>query len=308
MQCLSVSDLPEGSTWTWEIKLDGFRCEAVKSGNSVTLYSRLQNSLNERHPCIVNALKTLPNETVLDGELIALDDDGRASFQLMQNFKSAADRIRYYVFDVLVLKGHDLTRLPLSERRVILRSEIKLKDERIKLVEHVEGESDKVLVAVRQNRLEGIVGKRSDSVYEGGERSGLWIKHRVHAGQEFVIGGFTTGGRGFDALVIGYYDGPELRFVAKVRNGFNPIERRKIAGKLKPLVAERCPFVNLPEKRAGRWGAGLTADKMRDCQWLKPKLVAQFQFLEWTGNDHLRHAKFVRMREDKLAKDVWKES
>lgn len=134
-----------------------------------------------------------------------------------------------------------------------------------------------------------------------------WAKHRINAGQEFVIGGFTTGGRGFDALVIGYYDGPDLRFVAKVRNGFNTIERRKIAEKLKPIVTQKCPFVNLPEKRTGRWGAGLTADKMKECQWLKPKLVGQTELL-WTGKHHLRHAKFVGMRDDKLAQQVRKES
>jgi DNA ligase D-like protein (predicted ligase) len=308
MQCLAVSQIPVGPQWTWEIKLDGYRCEAVKAVNKITLYSRLENSLNEKHPYIVAALKDLPNNTVIDGELVALDDEGRASFNLMQNVKSAADRIRYYVFDIMVLKGRDLTRLPLSERRKILKSEIKLKDKRVALVEHVAGESDKVLMAARQNRLEGIIGKRTDSFYEIGERSGSWVQHRINAGQEFVIGGFTTGGRGFDELVIGYYDGQNLRFVAKVRNGFNTIERRKITEKLKPLVTHKCPFVNLPEKRAGRWGAGLTADKMKECVWLKPKLVGQFEFLEWTGKDHLRHAKFVGMRDDKLAKQVRKES
>jgi ATP-dependent DNA ligase len=253
MKCLAVSQIPLGPQWTWEIKLDGYRCEGVKAAKKVTLYSRLANSLNEKHPYIVEALNDLPNDTVIDGELIALDDDGRASFSLMQNFKSAAGRIRYDVFDILVLRGRDLTRLPLSERRKILTSEIKLMDERIALVEHVAGESDKILMAVRQNRLEGIIGKRSDSFYEIGERSGSWVKHRINAAQEFVIGGFTTGGRGFDALVIGYYDGADLRFVAKVRNGFNTIERRRISEKLKPLVTQKCPFVNLPEERAGRW-------------------------------------------------------
>jgi DNA ligase D-like protein (predicted ligase) len=308
MQCLSVASLPVGPNWTWEVKLDGFRCQAVKIESQVTLYSRLANSLNEKHPYIVDALQDLHSDTVIDGELIALDDEGRASFHLMQNFKSAANRIKYYVFDILVLKGRDLTRLPLSERRKVLKSEIKLKDKRIALVEHVAGESDKVLMAVRQNRLEGIIGKKSDSFYEIGERTGSCVKHRVNAGQEFVIGGFTTGARGFDALVIGYYEGSELRFVAKVRNGFNPIGRRKITERMKPLLTQKCPFVNLPEKRAGRWGAGLTAEKMKECLWLKPTLVAQFQFLEWTGKDHLRHAKFVGMREDKFAKDVRKES
>jgi ATP-dependent DNA ligase len=195
----------------------------------------------------------------------------------------------------------------LSERRKLLRSEIKL-NRRLVLVDYVEGKSDQVLAAVRENKLEGIIGKRADSAYEVGQRSGSWIKHRINVGQEFVIGGYTIGGRGFDALVIGYYDGTELRFAAKVRNGFTPLDRQKISARLKKLAVEKCPFVNLPETRQGRWGAGLTAEKMKECRWVKPKLVGQFEFLEWTGKDHLRHTKFVGMRDDKLAKDVKRES
>lgn len=306
MQCLSVAKLPEGPDWTWEIKLDGYRCEAVRSGKNVTLYSRLENSLNVKHPYIVNALKHLPDDTVIDGELIALDDNGRPSFTLMQNFKSASERIRYYVFDILILKSRDLTREPLSERRKLLRSEIEL-NPRLVLVDYVEGKSDQVMAAVVKNKLEGIVGKRADSVYEAGERSGSWIKHRVNVGQEFVIGGYTVGGNGFDALVIGYYKGKDLRFAAKVRNGFTPVDRKKISAQLRPLAVDKCPFANLPETKEGRWGAGLTSEKMKECRWVKPKLVGQFEFLEWTGKDHLRHVKYVGMRDDKLATDVSKE-
>src|ERR1700730_18642657 len=124
MQCLSVSKLPSAPQWTWEIKLDGYRAVAVKSGKKVTLYSRLENSLNLKHPYIVEPLSGLPDNTVGDGELVALDDDGRPNFNLMQKVREAASRIHYYIFDLLVLKGRDLTKLPLSERRRLLKSEI----------------------------------------------------------------------------------------------------------------------------------------------------------------------------------------
>ena len=192
MQCLSVSKLPTGPLWTWEIKMDGYRALAVKNGR-VTLYSRLENSLNVKHPYVVEPLAALPDGTVVDGELVALDDDGRPNFNLMQKFREAADRIHYYVFDLLVLKGRDLTQLPLSERRKLLKTEIKIKDDRIRLMEFAEASSDQILKAVREQKLEGIIGKRADSVYEVGQRSGSVDKiqaelragvrdRRLHAG------------------------------------------------------------------------------------------------------------------------------
>ena len=308
MQCLSVAKLPSGPQWSWEIKLDGYRALAVKSGKNVTLYSRLQNSLNIKHPYIVEALAGLPNDTVVDGELVALDDDGRPNFNLMQKFREAASRIHYYVFDVLVVKGRDLTKLPLSERRRLLKSEISIRDERIRIVEFAEAGSEQISAAARKQNLEGIVGKRADSIYESGQRSGAWIKYRIASGQEFVIGGHTPGTHGVDAIIVGYYRGKDLIFVAKVRNGFVPETRRQVFTQLRPLVQGKCPFVNLPETKRGRWGQGLDAEAMKACVWVKPKLVAQIQFLEWTGADHLRHAKFAGMRDDKLARDVTRES
>jgi DNA ligase D-like protein (predicted ligase) len=308
MQCLAVAKLPAGPQWTWEIKLDGYRAEAVKSGRKVKLYSRRENSLNAKHPYIVEPLSGLPDDTVVDGELVALGDDGRPDFHMMQKFRNASNRIHYYIFDLLVLQGRDLTGVPLSERRRLLKAKIRIKDKRIRIVEYAEADSKTLLTAIKKQSLEGIIGKRSDSVYEAGERSGAWIKHRLNSGQELVIGGYTPGGHGFDALTVGYYAGKDLRFVAKVRNGFMPEIRREIFKQIKPLETPKCPFVNLPELKSGRWGTGLTADKMKECVWLKPELVAQFEFLEWTGADHLRHAKFVGMRDDKKARDVRKES
>jgi bifunctional non-homologous end joining protein LigD len=130
---------------------------------------------------------------------------------------------------------------------------------------------------------------------------------RINLGQEFVIGGFTPGSNGFDALVVGFYDGRSLQYGARVRAGFTPAARRDIYKKLTPLITEICPFANLPEAKSGRWGQGLTAAKMRECIWVRPKLVAHFEFLEWTGTNHVRHIKFVRMRDDKAPKSAVRE-
>jgi ATP-dependent DNA ligase len=132
---------------------------------------------------------------------------------------------------------------------------------------------------VKAQSLEGLVAKRRDSRYEPGLRSGAWMKMRVNAGQEFVIGGYTLGGATFDALVFGYYDDDKLIYAARTRNGFTPKLRAELRKKFKPLEIKGCPFANLPEKKAGRWGAGLTAAKMEACRWLKPLLVGQFEFV-----------------------------
>jgi ATP-dependent DNA ligase len=151
------------------------------------------------------------------------------------------------------------------------------------------------------------VAKRRDSRYEPGLRSGAWQKMRINQGQEFVIGGYTIGGTTFDALVFGYYDGGKLIYAARTRNGFTPKLRAELLKKFKGLETTECPFANLPEKKAGRWGAGLTAAKMDECRWLKPKLVAQFEFVEWTADAHLRHSRFIALRDDKRATDVVRE-
>jgi ATP-dependent DNA ligase len=162
--------------------------------------------------------------------------------------------------------------------------------------------------SVKQQGLEGLVAKRRDSKYEPGLRSGAWMKMRVNQGQELVIAGYTPSPKNFDALVIGYYKDGKLMYAARTRNGFTPASRAELFRKIKPLEIADCPFTNLPERKAGRWGAGLTAAKMAECRWLKPVLVGQFEFVEWTEDAHLRHSRFVALREDKKATDVSRES
>jgi ATP-dependent DNA ligase len=188
-----------------------------------------------------------------------------------------------------------------------LKSFVVVHDKRIRTLDYVEAAPTDLLSAVREQGLQGIIGKQKDSLYQPGKRSGAWIKYRVNRGQELVIGGYVPGVHGLDSIIVGYYEGHDMVYVARVRNGFVPASRRHVFGKLQPLVIPKCPFVNLPETRRSRWGEGLTAEGMNKCVWVRPGLVAQIEFLEWTESDHLRHSKFVALRNDKDARSVIKE-
>jgi bifunctional non-homologous end joining protein LigD len=294
MECALVSELPEGPNWTYEVKLDGYRAIGVKSSRETILYSRNHKNFNKRFPQITKALDDLPADTVIDGEVVALDESGRPDFHRLQHVTAEASRIHYFVFDFLVLKGRDLTSLPLTERRKLLKS-IKFPSGRIRISEQFDISAADIVSAVRQQGLEGVVAKRKTSVYEAGKRTGSWAKFRINRGQEFVVGGFMPGVHGLDSVIVGHYRGKDLIYVARVRNGFVPATRRIVYAKLKPLVLDKCPFVNLPETGRAR------------CVWVRPKLVAVVEFLEWTEADRLRHSKFVALREDKNWREVVKE-
>jgi hypothetical protein len=204
MDCLAVTKLPESANWIWEVKIDGYRAIAVKS-DTVNLFSRTQKSFNTKFPYLRDALVGLPAGTVIDGEVVAIDETGRPNFNLLQSFRTGASQIQYYVFDLLCLRNRDTTKLPLIERRKLLKT-LSFKDKRIKIVDFVEAEPAELLRAVREQKLEGIIGKRRDSLYEPGKRTGAWIKHHVNRVQEFVVGGYFPGPHGFDSLIVGYYD------------------------------------------------------------------------------------------------------
>ena len=307
MECLPVTKLNDAVQRTYEIKLDGYRAIAVKSGPTINLYSRRGKSFNSQYPYLVEALGELPEGTVVDGEVVALDDAGRPNFNLLQSFRNEASRIHYFIFDILICNDRDLTRLPLNERRKLMKSVLKLRSPRIRISEQFETSGNDMLAAVRQQQLEGVVGKRKDSLYQPGKRTGSWIKYRVNRGQEFVIGGYIPGPHGFDSLIVGYYQNKDLMYIARVRNGFVPALRRQVFEKIRPLISPTMPFANLPDTHKSRWGDELTAAKMKECVWLKPEAVAQIEFLEWTEADRLRHSKFVGLRSDKEARTVTKE-
>ena len=301
-----MPNLPEGPDWTFEIKLDGYRAIGVKTSNEAVLHSRNHKNFNRRFPQIADALGDLPADTVIDGEVVALDQSGRPDFHGLQHFTAERSRIRYFVFDLLVFKGRDLTSLPLIERRKLLAG-AKLRSSWICISEQFNIAAADMLAAVRQQRLEGVIAKRKDSLYEAGKRTGSWVKMRINKGQEFVIGGFIPGPHGIDSIIVGYYRGKDLVYVARVRNGFVPATRRMVYEKLKPPVTDKCPFVNLPETGRARWGDLLDAEKMKKCVWVSPKLLSVVDFLEWTEGDHLRHAKFAGLRDDKDPRKVVKE-
>jgi ATP-dependent DNA ligase len=188
-----------------------------------------------------------------------------------------------------------------------MKSVLKFESARIRITDYFEVSAGDMLSAARGQGLEGVVAKRNDSRYEVGKRSGSWAKYRLNSGQELVIGGYFPGAHGVDAIVVGYYRGEDLIYVARVRNGFVPASRRQIFARLNLLVIPKCPFVNLPETHKGRWGEGLTAADMDKCVWVRPEIVARIEFLEWTGGDHLRHAKFAGLRSDKEPRTVRKE-
>jgi bifunctional non-homologous end joining protein LigD len=307
MECLAVSTLPAGPEWLHEIKFDGYRAIGVKSGGRLNLFSRRQNSFNSQYSLVFEALADLPDNTVIDGEVVALNESGRPDFNLLQHYRAEASRIHYFVFDLLVYNNRDLTQLRLIERRQIMKSVLKLRSPRIRVTDYFEASAADMLSAARSQGLEGVVAKRKDSRYEAGKRSGAWAKYRLNAGQELVIGGYIPGTHGVDAIVVGYYRGDDLIYVARVRNGFVPASRRQIFATLKPLLIPNCPFANLPETHKGRWGEGLTAADMDKCAWIRPEIVARIEFLEWTDSDHLRHSKFAGLREDKDARSVVRE-
>lgn len=309
MLLLRTDKLPDDpARWLYELKLDGYRAVAFKTGGTVHLRSRNDNDFNARYPKVVHGLAELPNETVIDGELIALGDDERPSFNALQNYGSASTPILYFVFDVLVLEGRDLTGEKLERRREVLeRKIVPTLVEPVRYTGTLDASLRDLIHSVKAQGLEGLVAKRRDSRYEPGLRSGAWMKMRINQGQEFVIGGYTFGTKTFDALIFGYYDGNRLMYAARTRNGFTPAVRAQLFKKFQPLKIGECPFANLPEAKSGRWGQGLTKAKMAECQWLKPVLVGQFEFLEWTGDNHLRHTRFIGLREDKNARDVRRE-
>jgi bifunctional non-homologous end joining protein LigD len=308
MLLLRTDALPAGPQWLYELKLDGYRAIAFKRNGAVGLRSRHDHDFSARYPAVFKALDKLPDNTVVDGEIVAFDPEGRPSFNVLQNHGSASAPVAYYVFDLLLLSGRDVRREPLHARRELLEKKVLPKlAEPVRYSEPLDADLTVLVQSVKAHGLEGLVAKRRDSVYEAGLRSGAWMKMRVNRGQEFVIGGYTRGTTAFDAMVLGYYDGDTLLYVARTRNGFTPATRAQLMKKFRGLEIDRCPFANLPEARSGRWGQGLTKDKMADCRWLRPVLVGQFEFLEWTADNHLRHSKFVALREDKNAKDVGRE-
>jgi len=306
MAAQPVTELPEGDEWLYELKLDGYRALLIKDADDVIIQSRNQKDLTRMVPTVATAGRKLKAEqAILDGELVAVDESGRPSFQALQHRSLHPNHaILFYAFDLLALNGQDVTQKPLTERRAQLAKLIPT-DAHLRLLQPLPGTAEEIVRAVRAMGLEGVIAKRKNSRYQPGERSADWQKLKLERSQEFVIGGYRLASpSSIDALLVGTYEGGQLRFAAKVRAGLIPHLRRRLLNDLKPLRTARCPFSNLPDTDTSRWGGGVTAAEMKTLQWVKPKLLAQIRFVEWTAEGRLRHAKFLSLRSDKSAKDV----
>jgi bifunctional non-homologous end joining protein LigD len=246
------------------------------------------------------------DRAVVDGEIVAIDNEGRPSFQALHHASLEGVSLVYYAFDLLHLNGRDLTRAPLAERRAALRDVVA--GSGLLLSEPLPGKPDEIAAAVRALGLEGVVAKRMRSVYTAGRRSDAWVKVRFAKHQELVVGGYKPNATNFDSLLVGYYDGRKLVYAGKVRSGFTPHRRAEVFESIRHLESSRCPFVNLPSTRTGHWGEGITAEEMRLVRWVKPRVVAEVSFAEWTRDGSLRHAAFIALRDDKPPKEVRRES
>jgi bifunctional non-homologous end joining protein LigD len=312
MQCKPVQELPKGNGWIYEVKFDGYRAVALKNGSEARLISRNEKDLGRKYPEILDGIAEIPFEKIaLDGEIVAVNEHGVPSFQLLQNLPSKGERsICFYAFDLLNFAGHDTTKLPLAERKNLLASIVRQTGGILLFSAGLDADPEVVLREIRKRGLEGVIAKKKDSRYEPGKRSGAWVKFKTEAAQEFLIAGYKPSGKknDFDLLLIGYYRDGKLLYAGKLRAGFTPHAKKAIASEFGGLVTKRLPFANLPEPAEGRWGQGITEEDLGKYVWLKPKLVCEVQFVEWTAEGHLRHPKFVALRDDKDARQVIRET
>ena len=299
----TLSDkVPRGDDWLYEIKWDGYRIVATVTGGEPELRTRRDQDYTQRFEAVakelVKALKT--PDCVVDGEVCALDEDGRPSFSAMQQGKPGTP-IVYYVFDVLEVEGEPMIELPLEERRKRLEKLLDKRNWTVKFSESFD-DGEALLRAAEKQRLEGIMAKRLGSRYFPGRRSREWLKIKGHGRQEFVIAGYTRGqGRRagtLGSLVLATYQGGDLVYVGNVGTGFNDREIDRLLKKLKPLVRDTPAFREVPKMPRIRKG---------DVIWVEPKLVAEVEFVEWTHDGRLRAPAYKGLREDKEATEVRRE-
>lgn len=296
MECKETAMLPEGDEWQYELKLDGYRAVAVKQHNEVRLYSRNGKLFNGKFPDVVSALERLPAKSfILDGEIVAVDEEGRHSFSLLQNIGTSRAPVLFYVFDALNLHDLDLMGLPLSKRRAALEQELAGVEPPLHLSPILEAALPDVIATVKELAFEGVVAKRIDSPYVSGERPGTWQKHKLQTSDDFLVGGYISGGSGVDEIAVGIKEGKGLFYVEAVKNGFVPATRKLVRLALEPLQTDRCPFSNLPERKGAH---RMDREKMARVVWVRPKIVVEVAFNEWTPSRHLRHARFMRLRDD----------
>jgi len=279
-----------GPEWVYEEKYDGIRAVAYRDGDRVRLLSRTGQDLTAGFPAIVDALRELPvRDVVLDGELVVFDPSGVSRFQLLQRRGiDRSTRTVYAVFDCLRSDGRDLLRRPLEERRARLVELVPKRSGPLMPSRRLPRNGERALATAREKNWEGVIAKIASSPYEPGARSRAWLKVKVRGESEFVIGGYTPpqGSRTeFGALLVGLYDGGKLRFTGKVGTGYTQDTLRDLGAKLKSLRTDESPFDPLP--------------RVAGAIWVKPRLVAQLVYAEWTADGKLRQPAFLGLRIDK---------
>jgi bifunctional non-homologous end joining protein LigD len=279
--------------WVFESKWDGFRMVASIESGKVTLYSRNGEIVSDRYLPVAKALEAIDYDAVIDGELVALDAQGRSRFQLLQNALRTTANLRYRLFDIMFLDGQDLRSLPLLERKERLRK-IMPRNSLLSFSRHRREHGTRYFEEAAKAGEEGIMAKRADSAYVSGARSKSWLKIKTGKRQEVVLVGFTAPRRSrkyFGALTIALRDGKQWRYAGHVGTGFSHAMLETLYAKLWPLRTAKSPFTHRVKDEA------VTT-------WVKPKLVAEVKFTEWTSAGEMRHPSFLGLREDKKPEDV----
>ena len=281
--------------WLYEIKWDGYRALAYMDKHHFELLSRNNLSFAEKYDPVTESLKALKMNAVLDGEIVAVDEKGLANFQLLQNWQTTRQgSLRYYVFDIIWLDGYNLSALPLIERKRIIQALIPADDPVVKYSDHVLRDGEQFFKVALKGGLEGIMAKKIASKYEAGNRGDTWLKIKVSQRQEVIIAGYTEPRRSrkfFGSLLLGVYKDDELIYVGHTGSGFNAKSLSQIHKKLQPLITKEPPFKNPPKTNM-------------PATWVKPKLVCEIKFTEWTKDLQARHPIFMGLREDKNPKDI----
>jgi len=283
--------------WVFEVKWDGYRAVAEIRDGNVALYSRNLVSFNQKFFPITDSLQKLRFEAVLDGEIVVVDDRGHPDFQMLQDYqKSGKGHLLYYVFDLLYFQGQDLTSLPLLRRKELLKK-ILPSASKIRFSDHTVSDGVLFFHVVKEQGLEGIIAKHAQSAYHMGRRTRLWLKVKTQLTQEGVIAGFTEprGGRKyFGALVLGVFKGDELIYIGHSGGGFTVKNLKEIREKLGPLIQKESPFKVEPKTNT-------------PATWVKPELVCEVALSGWTEDAIMRQPVFIRLREDKAAREVVRE-
>lgn len=296
--------------WLCEVKWDGYRAISYINKGDIDILSRNNKSFNDKYYPLRELLSQWKISVVLDGEIIVLNEKGQSNFSHLQNWRSEADgQLAYYVFDILWYEGYDLTQLPLTMRREILKKVLPGGDDRVRLSQTFNAKGSDFFVAAKRMGLEGIIAKKKESTYAIDARSKEWLKIKVHKRQEVVIGGFTKNegsGKKFSSLLLGVYEGHKLQYVGKVGTGFSDKIQAEMMAQFKPLTVDRSPFITIPDvNKPSRFRPNPPRAK---AYWLKPELVCEISFAEVTGDGVFRHPSFEGMRADKKAREVVRET